>query len=494
MTRGRRSSVAAGVLLAPLVLVTGQGTASAELAVYNGAVSATAVHVQVGTSAFPNFATGAVDNRWPLAAVHQDSSPFNQAYSSPLDTGPAGQTAAGTAQQSQPQYAEMRCPPRCDEKPVVVGSEPGPFASAQATETEVVAAARTAGEHRSGTDGFPALDPGKAAALRAGLSAWRTRFLTLDDARRHPMPAADAPDGFEGDTARSRSRLHGGALVLTGDSAVGWISLGGGAVTLSDVSVHVEVTNDGTPRRDVNVRIGAAEVGGTPVTIGPDGVSVKGQALPGLAGHAEQATAALNQVLGQAGIELRALAPAEQASEHQLTLDAVGMLVRIAPPSAAGFPAQFITIAVGEVFADSLAVPGHVGGEPGDGISRSGGGMVTTEPLPVREAGATGSSGSSVDQGSRTDLTPDASIAGPEAGAGGRPAPPGTAPVAGDSPLVPSPVNTAPEPPRLDETAARAGRGAPDKPAGLLLLYFLWQSLVIGTVASLWLWRRGAFR
>ena len=31
-----------------------------------------------------------------------------------------------------------------------------------------------------------------------------------------------------------------------------------------------------------------------------------------------------------------------------------------------------------------------------------------------------------------------------------------------------------------------------DKPTKLLLLYLLWQSLVIGTVASLYLWRKAA--
>ena len=33
---------------------------------------------------------------------------------------------------------------------------------------------------------------------------------------------------------------------------------------------------------------------------------------------------------------------------------------------------------------------------------------------------------------------------------------------------------------------------AHDKPTKLLLLYLLWQSLVIGTVASLYLWRKAA--
>ena len=61
---GHRRLVQAGVaalLVAPTVLlVAGRGSAGPELGNYNGTVSSTAVHVQAGSSAFPNFATGGV--------------------------------------------------------------------------------------------------------------------------------------------------------------------------------------------------------------------------------------------------------------------------------------------------------------------------------------------------------------------------------------------------------------------------------------------------
>lgn len=495
MKRACRPAVIIALLLAPLV-PPGRGEASPDLAVYNGTVSATAVHVQAGSNAFPNFASGIVDNRYPLAAAHQDSSPFSLAYSSPLDTGATGQTAAGTAQQRQPQYAEVRCPPQCDDQSVLVGSEPGPCASSQATEQKVTAGARAAGVSRGRSSGALVLDPDRAAALRTALSAWRDRFLTIDDALRHPIPTADTPDGFEGDAARSESRLDGSALVLTGDSAVGWVSLGSGAIMLRDVSVHVVVTNDGTPKKDVAIRIGAAEVGGTPVTIGPDGVSVKGQVLPGLAGNAEQATAALNQALGQAGVEVRSLAPAEQTADHQLTLDAVGVLIRLAPPSPApGTPAQFTTLAVGEVFTDSLAVPGTAGGELDDGLPDALGGTAATEPFPPTDTvGATDRPGSFADQGTGTTLTADASIPGPATSISRRPASDSASPVTSEPLPVPAQANRAPAPNRLGAASQAVRLGAREKPTALLLLYFLWQSLILGTVASLWLWRKGAHR
>lgn len=491
MTRSCRVLAVTALLLASLVLPPGRGRASPELAAYNGTVSATAIHMQAGTSAFPNFATGAVDNRYPLAVAHQDGSPFSLAYATPLDTGPAGQTATGTAQQRQPHYAEMRCPPQCGDQPAVVGSEPAPFAASQASETKAAATARAAGR-RGWSAVVPVLDPGRTTALRNALSTWRNRFLTVDDARRRPMPAAGTPDGFGGDTADSETRLDGGVLVLTGDSAVAWIRFGDGAVTLHDVHVRVAVTNDGTPKKAVTVRIGAAEVGGIPVTIGPDGVSVKGQAVPGLAGNAEGASAALNEALRQAGIEMRAMAPIEQTSEHQLTLDAVGVVVRVAPPSPApGTPAQFTTLAVGQVFADALAIPGSAGDNLGDDLPDVADSIAATEPTPAsRAAGGTEVTGSITDVGGTT-LRVDVATPGPDTATSHR-----TASDTGDSvtsqPLAPRAPAQAPAGSTMDAAPSATRLDGSDKPIELLLLYFLWQSLMIGTVASLWLWRRGA--
>ncbi|HKN92632.1 MAG TPA: hypothetical protein VJ622_20465 [Acidimicrobiia bacterium] len=543
---GHRRLVQAGVaalLVAPTVLlVAGRGSAGPELGNYNGTVSSTAVHVQAGSSAFPNFATGAIDNHYPLATARLDSSPNAESFSSPLDTGPLGQTIAAAGSQNQPQYADVRCPPQCDDKPVTIGAEPGPFSSSQAADHKALAQAKAGGAAFGGgapappggggapappkSDGssllpapspaasaspapvapaaapasvraaaptaaaFPTLDAGRAAALRSALSAWRTRFLTADDARRYAMPAADTPDGVAGDSARSESRLDGSTLVLDGTSSVGQLVLGGGALVLRDVSVHVTVTNDGAPKKTVTVNVGSAEVGGTPVTIGADGVSVNGQAVPGIGGAGAQASAALNQALGQAGIEVRSLAPVQQVTDHQLTLDAVGVLVRLAPASPApGVPAQFMAMAVGEVFADSLAVPGEAnGGELDDGLPGDvGGGTGAVTPSPA-ETGTTAAS-------------PDLSTAaGSVAGAGPafasdvNPIGSGTSFGSSGSALGSggSSSSSAGRSSRLASPAAARRVLRPEKPTKLLLLYLLWQSLVIGTVASLYLWRKAA--
>jgi len=531
---GRRRAVQAGVaalLVAPtfLLVAAGRGRADSPLGNYNGTVSSTAVHVQAGSSAFPNFNTGAVDNHFPLATAHLDSSPNAEAFSSPLDTGPLGQTVAGAGHQNQPQYADVRCPPQCDGKPVTVGSEPGPSSSSMASDRKAVATGQAGGVAAGGgapappappgkTDGVvpvaasagtsPApwlLDEGQAAGLRSALSAWRARYLTADDARRYPMPAADTPDGVAGDTARSESRLDGSTLVLDGMSAAGRVVLGGGAVTLRDVSVHVNVTNDGTPKKTVSVDVGSALVGGTPVTIGPDGLSVNGQAVPGIGAAGAQASAALNQALGQAGFEIRSLAPSQQATDHQLTLDAVGVLIRVAPKSPApGVPAQFTTLAVGEVFADSLAVPGE-GGELGDGLggdlgSGDTGTVPAATPAAAPDNGAAGAPEASSAYGESTSGNPSgpADLGSASSGSSGSFGSSSFGSSGSSGAALGSSGSSAPATSATGGSSHLAAPAAarrvlePEKPTKLLLLYLLWQSLVIGTVASLYLWRKAA--
>ena len=117
-TRARRRVIAggAGLLLAGQVGLgvlfltwAGPARAAPQLAVVNGTVDGGADHVQGGSSAFPNFNTGAVDNHYPLAHAHVESSPFSEGTASPADTGPLGQTVAAAAAVKQPQYADARC-------------------------------------------------------------------------------------------------------------------------------------------------------------------------------------------------------------------------------------------------------------------------------------------------------------------------------------------------------------------------------------------------
>ena len=125
--------------------------------------------------------------------------------------------------------------------------------------------------------------------------------------------------------------------------------------------VGVTITNDGTPRHTIAIEVNGATVGGVPVTIGADGVSVMGSQVPGVAGANQQADDALNSSLAQAGFKVFTVAPQIKTSGHQETIEASGVHVVFAPaPAGNGVPTQNADQVLGEVFVDSLAVPAQV--------------------------------------------------------------------------------------------------------------------------------------
>jgi hypothetical protein len=403
--------------------------AAVSLGVANGTVTAGADHVALGSGVFPNFKSGAIDSWIPLAHAHVDNSPFAEGTASPLDTGPLGATGAGAASKPQPQTATM------------AGGAPAPAPQSAYRQAQL-------------------------AALDAALQTWRARFLTPTEALRHPAvhPDAAEPDGVAGGTAiASVSVDPATGLVDSGDARVGSASFGGGSVLIRGLHVSVAVTNAGTPHQTSTVDLGQVSVGGMPVSVGSGGVSlVNGAVVP--IDQLQQATEQLNTALAKGGLTLRAVAPTVTSSGNQVTVVATGIHVDVLqPPTAPGVPTQFAEHSLGEVFADSLAVPA----------------APLPELLPL------------------LPLTPPAALAA----AGGQSA------TAGESAGVSSSSGLGggtayPSAPPATSHGAAATRGAApsmvatgvvrEKPLWLLLLYFMWQALLIGTAVSLWWWRAAA--
>jgi hypothetical protein len=400
--------------------------------VINGTVNAASDHEIVGSSAFPNFTTGAVDNYYSMARAHVDNSPFAEGTASPADTGPVGQTAAAGNFQ-QPQYADARWPG--DTGKATYGTQGQPFATAEAGEYRATADASEATNGLSG----PGLDGTKTLALpngfdlklRQALAGWKSKWLaplglkkpatpkrpavttpvgavtvpkapvtvpkatvapptatvttplgTVTTPTPNPISGATGPTppvtapsitlpsaGAEGaprslasrqvsqSTAAPTSTPADGesllksstranlvpepdkpckktttttdtttttktkttktdttkaapcktyALVTSGESSLGRVSLGGGQIVIEGIHVTASISNDGTPSYTANVSIASATIGGVPVTIDQDGVHIAGQggALP-----YQQAGDALNSALKQAGIQLFLVGP-----------------------------------------------------------------------------------------------------------------------------------------------------------------------------------------
>ena len=462
---------AASLSVGGVVLVTlarAGATAKVTLGVVNGTANVGADHLRAGSDAFPNFSSGAFDNYYPLAHAHVDGSPSSEAAASPADTGPVGQFAASMVPLRQPQYAVAKYPG--SKGPVTFGSPGGLYATASASpvgssalgafvsaggapSVPLPAAAPVAGPIAGPVAG-PASGPSQLKAL---LVAWRAQFLTAADAARYPLVAAPStPDGIETGTANAVTGFDPttGALVVTGDAHLPAASFAGGTVKVSNVHVHVSVSNDGTaPTHQIAIDVGSASVGGVPVTIGRGGVAVASVVVPGLGQTTDQADAALNGALAQAGYRMRTIAPTIVDTAGQETVEAVGIRVEVDQPAVApGVPRQFLIHQLGEVFVDSLAVQ-----------------TPATPALPTASSSSGGAGQPS------TEFIP---------GTPGTPGTPGSSGTPGLSGTAAPPSLTAPAAlPTRTVVLRRA------KPLSLVLLYFLWQSLLVGTVASLW-WRR----
>ena len=478
--------------------------------VVNMTVNASSIHVIGNSNAFPNFRTGAVDNSYAYAHAHVDGSPFSQGRSSPFDTGPLVQLQAATNPVkpfAQPQYADVRFPPTAKEPQEFCFTQLIPFAAtllgapqqtvgacqravgyaqAFARENYAFAQANEVGDtgEQPAVGSSPAPSPSvplpgapstgstnntpskptvlkslpvafsvkllspQLVALNKSLLTWRARWLTADDASRFPahMAATSTPDGADGMSAIGETTFDpaSGVLKLRGDSRVARISLGSGAIVLHGVHTIITMIDDGTgPKSTMSMSVASAEVGGVPVSIGLDGVTVNGTQVPGVGDAIQQASDQLNNALAQAGWSITAAKPSVAQSAGEKTIDASAVLVKFAPAAPApGVPTIFTDYWIGQVFADQLGtvgVPLGTGGGLG-GIPGTNGAPGSTQFVPGTN-GTPGSPGSTGPNGSN---------------------------VGGLQRLLKA------------------------KPLYLLLLYFLWQVIIIGTGATLWWLRMGA--
>jgi hypothetical protein len=161
-------------------------------------------------------------------------------------------------------------------------------------------------------------------------------------------------------------------------------------------------------------------------------------------------------------------------------------------------------MAVGEVFADSLAVPGEAGsGELDDGLPGIGD---TTGVTPPASESATigdaaqaygsgdltggGADSGATDGGAGSGLTASSGSSGSGGSLGGSLGGLTGSGASGAALGSTGASSAGPASTGLAAPAASRRLVGHEKPVKLLLLYLLWQSLVIGTVASLYLWRK----
>jgi len=453
---------ASDIALVRVVSATQDDTQAANYGVYGGQVSATADREQLGTSVDANFSGGALNNFYPLAYSNVAVAGTN-ALATWADTGPFAQAVFGGGLNgevvAQPQYVHAQYPGTQNPQPFT-----GPSgANASASVTSASARAASYAASAVNPPGTAESSASEQLTLDTLLARWKARYFGAP-ATQPPLPvpglplalhasssaasastaSSSSPDGTDGDTGYDTVYFDSvNGFVTSGHSRVHHASFGGGMIVIDNVRVDASVSNSGsgaTPVTSVSIQVGGASIDGVPVTIGQNGVTVATQTVP--TGQVQQATDALNQALAQSGFSVHLVTPlqtSQGASEH---VDAVGVLVQWVQPAALtppGVPSQFLDHYLGEVVIDNeamLAAPTSSGA-----YAPFGGGTTFSSSI----GGYTG-------------------------------------------PAASGPVSA---PPASHSSRPAGIRITPAHPLWLLLLYLAWQALMIGTAASLYLWRTG---
>ncbi len=317
----RRIVAAVASVVALGVLPIGTAASRADepaLGSYGGDARGTGVHVLSYSNGLTNFATGFVDNSYPLASTHMDAAPATQAVASVVDTGPLGATGTSQAKPQvfaiSPQLADL-----VEQPQYATASYPGQ-ASASRSQGGSVAEA-SAGQNNA-----------DANAAAAGGSA---------------------------DEANSNVRVDqaAGKVLANATGHVNHVGFDSGLLVIAGVDVRASVTIEGskvTPHYEIAVE--SATVNGMPVMITDKGVVVQ-DPVPGSDAATQAINGQLNQALAGAALSVYVTAPKVTMNGAQATVEVSGVHVSyVAPqpdPSVPTFTYDFI---LGEARAFAFAV------------------------------------------------------------------------------------------------------------------------------------------
>ncbi|MFA5787131.1 MAG: hypothetical protein WDA71_09165 [Actinomycetota bacterium] len=348
------------------------------LGLYGGHVLAAPLWLNVEAEEFAGLKF--VDMNVPYSTVVFDSGPSVTATGAWLDTGPLGATVVGTAAGegapvSQPQYAVASYPGSQTQASASVADQADPLgqgrlqvgkADAKAAEKEAQASAVVLGFASEGPAASASTSTSSSLRGQAGArSIARQAFAALVSAVNRvrtraglaPFQAAESEPTFQISKLQAASRMlvEGRTVKVSCESIIEGISLGGGAVQIRAVKSSVAAQNDGTKGTAApKLEVLEASLGGVPIQITPEGVSIQGNALPAGPGDAAPAADALNQALAQAGWSIRYLG-VEQAGEGDAVTGMVrGIELRWIPPVPEGSGVPNVTF--GMVFGRAEAV------------------------------------------------------------------------------------------------------------------------------------------
>jgi hypothetical protein len=358
---------------------------------YTSYAYASGVHSIAGTSAFPNFSNGAIDNHYPLAQAQQDSSPSSEGIATYADSGPLAATSGSQYNQScsnsnpnQPPPSQV-CQNPNNSVPYATATSPGGPPHAH------IDSCNNAGDSCAGA---------RADADASQLSADSSAFY-----------AGGGAQPFTGATGNTQTIVtSGGTLTVTTHSEVD--SFGFGNVKVSKLVVDVTATGtQSSASGDAHVTGGQVTVNGQPVAVNDQGVTVQDKqvvpctaapkpppgpslpspppppsllptGLPGTSGSSSGSTSSSSTKAGSSSsggcvptvdvtyIKLWTVAPTKTVDGTHVTIWATGLHILITHPTPGpGVPQQTTEYVLGEGYADLNA-----GASAGLGFGGFGGG------------------------------------------------------------------------------------------------------------------------
>jgi hypothetical protein len=361
---------------------------------YNSYGYATGVHALVGTTAFPNFANGAIDNHYPLAQVKQDASPSSSATATYNDYGPLGATLHGCANEGG-----KDCPP-VPEVPYARSKYPG-----GKTDDHIDSCSTPPAGEKQNTPCPPKDASGKQPTpSRADTHAEELKA----DASGYYAGATGAP--FNGASAESHTVvLPDGSIQVRTHAFVDNATFGTPpqAIVINKVQVDITVTIVGgeVTQAVATVKVGSMTVNGQPYEANDQGATFTEQktipcpALPAPPGGAPPPPAppALPGVpaapappvpvpptggscvpsLESDTYHVYTVAPSKKVTGNHAVIKASGVHVDMTHQSLVpGMPQQSAGWVIGEGYVDVIADMGFGGGSDLGGVmSDSGGDM-----------------------------------------------------------------------------------------------------------------------
>jgi hypothetical protein len=378
----RRAAAAISLAVLMSMPATALAQAPSNIGSYVSYGYGTGVHTIGGTSAFPNFQNGAVNNHYPLAQVEQDASPASAARATFADSGPLAATAGSQYNQGcsagNPPPPPSACQNPNNSVPYANSSYPG---GPQSDHVDSCGGQSTCPSARANSD---------AEELAANAFGYY---------------AGGGGQPFGGATGESHTTVDpSGVLIVTTHSEVDNFVIG--TVKVSKVVVDTIATaSNSSATADATVIVGSVTANGKPIAITDQGVTIQDKSIscpsspapggplpisttapsppplpvPSPSGlpSPPQLTAYHESACGQTAdatyIKIYTVAPQKSVNGTHGISSASGLHILVTHPTpGAGVPQQETEYVLGEGYADAGTGTGGGGFNPG-GFGFSGG-------------------------------------------------------------------------------------------------------------------------